>query len=786
MLCLLLLAFTGCAADTESPEETGTGTVALYVPKAASFTKTLQPEASDITIAKFQVSGMYAGGEKQDLGTFEASPATLDLTAGKWVLEVVGLDSTGAALTDPASQSVDIQAGKTTSATFDLAYKSGTGTFHVTITWPAAYTKLTGLTFTITDSAGTLVKTEQIDAKSSAGQTVSFDYTLDTGTYGTRLSLTPKDGTDITDSLQMVAGKDTTGTIVVPEEYVPVADPVIEADEYGKVTITSTTEGAEIHYTTDGSEPNGTSTKYEGAFMLKESSTVKAYALKSGKFDSGVTEKQVTITKVVSGLTFNVPMNPSAYTLSVNLPEGWEKGVYTNASGTATMALVPTLANTTYEVYYDDQKITEGVNGNRIALGEGGIALEAGVHMLHVKATAGGYTFSHNTVLSILSGDTNARAKDNGASSDSFTIAWDKLVGVDGYVLNVYTNDGSTQLGDSVTVDSETTEYTFSASDTRFDSADKNAPFQVKVLPDYGGGMVEDASLVDPVRAYWFVAPDGITVNSDTNAPYYVLSWKKIDTATAYQLTENGQTSTKIDVEGLQAGQSRGTEGKAGYLALDSDGTYHYNVEGLAYTMDNLASWKRTVTLASCKDQTTTDAREASEQASRQLTNLELVNVLNTFLHTQLTAANEAFGGDWWPDHKATKYPSDFSDSSPVQIKTARGGGLYASENQDPPYMRFVSAPLAGDFKVSVYGSDGSSWVRLHTDSGASGWAGYLGTDPLQSSDAAKVTIATPYGDVTFDITQGLDFKNKQSGTYTFSDGTSIYYSDASVVAAYN
>lgn len=41
MLCLLLLAFTGCAADTESPEETGTGTVALYVPKAASFTKTL-------------------------------------------------------------------------------------------------------------------------------------------------------------------------------------------------------------------------------------------------------------------------------------------------------------------------------------------------------------------------------------------------------------------------------------------------------------------------------------------------------------------------------------------------------------------------------------------------------------------------------------------------------------------------------------------------------------------------------------------------------------------------
>ena len=61
------------------------------------------------------------------------------------------------------------------------------------------------------------------------------------------------------------------------------------------VTITCGTSGADIYYTTDGSEPTESSTKYSGAFQVSTTTTVKAIAVKAGYENSSVATSTITI-----------------------------------------------------------------------------------------------------------------------------------------------------------------------------------------------------------------------------------------------------------------------------------------------------------------------------------------------------------------------------------------------------------------------------------------------------------------------------------------------------------
>ena len=62
------------------------------------------------------------------------------------------------------------------------------------------------------------------------------------------------------------------------------------------VTMASTTVGAAIHYTTDGSPPTGASPLYTGAITISVTTTIKALAQKSGMSDSAVATAVFTIT----------------------------------------------------------------------------------------------------------------------------------------------------------------------------------------------------------------------------------------------------------------------------------------------------------------------------------------------------------------------------------------------------------------------------------------------------------------------------------------------------------
>ncbi|HTG43320.1 MAG TPA: chitobiase/beta-hexosaminidase C-terminal domain-containing protein, partial [Verrucomicrobiae bacterium] len=63
-----------------------------------------------------------------------------------------------------------------------------------------------------------------------------------------------------------------------------------------QVTLGTATAGAEIRYTTDGSEPGAASALYAGAFTVSSSTTIKAKGFKSGAVPSGTAVALFTIT----------------------------------------------------------------------------------------------------------------------------------------------------------------------------------------------------------------------------------------------------------------------------------------------------------------------------------------------------------------------------------------------------------------------------------------------------------------------------------------------------------
>ena len=73
-----------------------------------------------------------------------------------------------------------------------------------------------------------------------------------------------------------------------------------------EVTITCSTEGAKIYYTTDGTEPTAESTEYTVAISVTPPMTLKAIAVKDGMNDSAVASVSYTIKGTVATPAFSV------------------------------------------------------------------------------------------------------------------------------------------------------------------------------------------------------------------------------------------------------------------------------------------------------------------------------------------------------------------------------------------------------------------------------------------------------------------------------------------------
>src|SRR5258707_1041214 len=88
----------------------------------------------------------------------------------------------------------------------------------------------------------------------------------------------------MTDSVEASATFTIPPPVATPT-FSPVGGPYAAAQA---VTISTTTAGASIRYTTDGSTPTSSGTLYSGAIAVSATTTIKAIAYGSGMTDSAV------------------------------------------------------------------------------------------------------------------------------------------------------------------------------------------------------------------------------------------------------------------------------------------------------------------------------------------------------------------------------------------------------------------------------------------------------------------------------------------------------------------
>src|SRR5438552_14787933 len=83
------------------------------------------------------------------------------------------------------------------------------------------------------------------------------------------------------------------------------------------VTMSTTTSGASIYYTTDGSTPTTASSAYTGPVPLTTTTTLKAMAAASGMTNSSVTSATYTIQQSVAPPSFNAAAGTIARSVAV-------------------------------------------------------------------------------------------------------------------------------------------------------------------------------------------------------------------------------------------------------------------------------------------------------------------------------------------------------------------------------------------------------------------------------------------------------------------------------------
>ncbi len=160
---------------------------------------------------------------------------------------------------------------------------------------------------TFSPEAGTYTETQSVTV-SCATEGAEIHYTTD-GSTPTASSSTYSSAITVneTTTIKAIAVKEgmtdstvasATYTINIPPQTVATPAFSPEAGTYTEaqnVTISCATEGAEIHYTTDGSTPTASSSTYSSAITVNETTTIKAIAVKDGMTNSSVASATFTI-----------------------------------------------------------------------------------------------------------------------------------------------------------------------------------------------------------------------------------------------------------------------------------------------------------------------------------------------------------------------------------------------------------------------------------------------------------------------------------------------------------
>ena len=282
--CTFVIILASCAGPVTN-DQGKTGDLSLSILSAAG-AKTIKPSDADMTISAYVFSGSGPSGAtiaatSQASSSFSAA----SIAAGAWSMLVQGKNAAGTVVAS-VTTSITVPAGGTGSATAQLVPLAGTGTLSVTVTWPAAVS-VDSVTGTLTPVGGS----PSTITMAISGSQATYTATDPAGSYLLVVNLAKSGQPVAPPRVEMVL----LYSSIVSSGPIPftaadfagggsVATPSLSvaAGTYNNVqilTMSTSTAGASIRYTLDGSIPTGAvGTLYTGAVSISTSQTVTAIA----------------------------------------------------------------------------------------------------------------------------------------------------------------------------------------------------------------------------------------------------------------------------------------------------------------------------------------------------------------------------------------------------------------------------------------------------------------------------------------------------------------------------
>jgi subtilase family serine protease len=340
------LKVTFAPADT-ADYTTATDSVTLTVNRATP-TVTVTPSSYQITTAQaLTVPVGVSGGAGNQTAT-----GSVILSSGSYTSAATPLSSGSATINIPAESlaagSDTLKATYTPDSNSSSTYNSATGTSSaVTVTagvastptfMPAAGTYTSAQSVTITDAtAGAAI---YFTTNGTAPTTASTKYTTAVTVSSTETLQAIATASGYSNSA-VASSAYTINLLLTPPTFSPAAGSYTTAQS---VTISDTTSGAAIYYTTNGTAPTTASTKYSAAITVSSTETLEAIATASGYTSSTTATAKYTITPTAATPTFSPAAGAFSSTQSVTITDATSGAtIYYTTNGVA-----PTTASTKY------------------------------------------------------------------------------------------------------------------------------------------------------------------------------------------------------------------------------------------------------------------------------------------------------------------------------------------------------------------------------------------------------------------------------------------------------